>query len=103
MANGATPVATAIAARSSDNGVILNFAEPLDPASVVPEKLAVRAWNYKRSSAYGSGRYTLDGASGTSTAPAASDKGNVAGDDGGDRRPGLIERITRLEKPLAGE
>lgn len=62
---GDTPIVTAIAARSLENGVILNFAEPLDPASIVPEKLAIRAWNYKRSSAYGSGRYTLDGAAGT--------------------------------------
>jgi len=53
---GDTPVVTAIAARSSVDGVILDFATPLDPASVTPEKLTVRAWNYKRSSAYGSGR-----------------------------------------------
>ena len=62
---GDTPVVTAIAARSTEHGVILEFAAPLDPASIAPEKLAVRAWNYKRSSAYGSGRYTLDGAAGT--------------------------------------
>ncbi len=62
---GDTPVATAIAARSLEHGVILDFAAPLDPASVTPEKLTVRAWNYKRSSAYGSGRYTLDGAAGS--------------------------------------
>ena len=65
LRRGDTPVTTAIAARSSADGVIVEFAEPLDPASVVPGKLSVRAWNYQRSSAYGSGRYALDGAAGT--------------------------------------
>ncbi|MEO7412226.1 MAG: DUF6797 domain-containing protein [Opitutaceae bacterium] len=62
---GTTPVTTAINARSISDGVILEFAQPLDPASLRPEKVTARAWNYKRSSAYGSGRYTLDGAAGT--------------------------------------
>ncbi|MEO5959199.1 MAG: DUF6797 domain-containing protein [Opitutaceae bacterium] len=62
---GSTPIAIAVGARSTADGVILDFAEPLDPASIVAEKVSARAWNYKRSSAYGSGRYTLDGAAGT--------------------------------------
>lgn len=65
LRRGTTPVVTAIAARSCVDGVILEFAEPLDAASIAPEKIAARAWNYKRSSAYGSGRYTLEGAAGT--------------------------------------
>ncbi len=64
LRRGDTPVVTAIAARSVADGVILEFAEPLDPASVAPEKLAIRAWNYKRAASYGSARYALDGAAG---------------------------------------
>src|SRR6185436_6685922 len=62
---GATPITTALAARSCADGVVLEFAAPLDPASLGPEKIIARAWNYKRSAAYGSGRYALDGAAGT--------------------------------------
>lgn len=61
---GPTPITTAIAARSCAEGVIIEFAEPLDPASLRPEKLSVRGWNYYRSSAYGSGRYALGAAPG---------------------------------------
>ena len=62
---GTTPITTALAARSSSEGVVLEFATPLDPASVKPEAVHVRGWNYQRSKAYGSGRYTLDGPAGT--------------------------------------
>lgn len=65
LRTGSTPVVTAVGAHSCADGVILEFAEPLDPASLRPEKVTVRAWNYKRSAAYGSGRYALDGAAGT--------------------------------------
>jgi len=61
---GKTEIVTALAARSCEDGVVLEFAAPLDPASLGAEKIAARAWNYKRSSAYGSGRYALDGAAG---------------------------------------
>ncbi len=61
LRRGTTPVTTAVAARSIADGVVLEFAVPLDPASVRSEKISVRAWNYKRSSAYGSGRYTIGG------------------------------------------
>jgi glucose/arabinose dehydrogenase/mono/diheme cytochrome c family protein len=64
LRRGDTPVVTAIAARSTADGVILDFAQPLDPASVGPEKLVVRAWNYKRAASYGSARYALDGTPG---------------------------------------
>ncbi len=66
---GPTPIVTALAARSCADGVLLEFATPLDPESLRPDKVAVRAWNYQRSSAYGSGRYTLDGAAGTTPWP----------------------------------
>lgn len=62
---GTTPITTALAARSSSDGVVLEFASPLDPASVKPESVRVRGWNYQRSKAYGSGRYTLEGSPGT--------------------------------------
>jgi cytochrome c2 len=61
---GKTEIVTALAARSVADGVVLEFATPLDPASLGAEKIVARAWNYKRSSAYGSGRYALDGAAG---------------------------------------
>ncbi len=59
LRRGPTPVATAVAARSVRDGVVLTFAAPLDPASVQPARLTARAWNYRRSAAYGSGRYTV--------------------------------------------
>ena len=62
-----TPISTAVGARSFKEGVILEFGQPLDPASVRPEAVSVRAWNYRRSAEYGSGRYTLDGEPGTVT------------------------------------
>lgn len=65
LRRGDTPIVTALAARSVQDGVVLTFAAPLDPASVTPEKVSVRAWNYQRSKAYGSGRYTLAGPAGT--------------------------------------
>lgn len=62
---GPTPVVTAIGARSMSDGVILEFAEPVDVTSLKPENVVVRAWNYQRSREYGSGRYTLEGPAGT--------------------------------------
>ena len=62
---GSTPVVTAVGARSMAEGVILEFAEPINPSSLAPENIMVRAWNYQRSSEYGSGRYTLEKVPGT--------------------------------------
>ncbi len=62
---GPTPIVTALSAQSTADGVILTFDSPLDPASLGAEKVLARGWNYKRSAAYGSGRYALDGAAGT--------------------------------------
>ena len=61
---GKTEIVTALAARSCADGVVLEFAAPLDPRSLGADKIVARAWNYRRSSAYGSGRYGLDGAAG---------------------------------------
>jgi mono/diheme cytochrome c family protein len=61
---GTSAIVTALAARSCAEGVVLEFASPLDPASLGAEKIIARAWNYQRSSAYGSGRYALDGGAG---------------------------------------
>lgn len=60
-----SPVVTPVAARSNAHGVVLEFARPLDPASVSPAAIGARAWNYRRSAEYGSGYFTLEGAPGT--------------------------------------
>ncbi|MEO7600322.1 MAG: c-type cytochrome, partial [Opitutus sp.] len=62
---GPTPIVTAVGARSLEDGVILDFAQPVDPASLKVENVLVRAWNYHRGPEYGSGRYTLEGPPGT--------------------------------------
>jgi hypothetical protein len=62
---GKSPISTALGARAMRDGVILEFAAPLDPASLTPESVGVRLWNYRRSRAYGSGRFALDGEAGT--------------------------------------
>jgi mono/diheme cytochrome c family protein len=62
---GPAPISTAIGAQSFTDGVILEFATPVDPASLSAKNTIVRAWNYVRSHEYGSGRYTLEGPPGT--------------------------------------
>jgi hypothetical protein len=63
------PMRTAIGGRSGTEGVLLKFDAPLDPASVTPERVGARLWNYVRSKAYGSGRYRIDGEPGTKRWP----------------------------------
>jgi hypothetical protein len=63
------PIGTAVAARSYSDGVVLEFASPLDPASVTSANVRATAWNYLRSKQYGSGRYTLEGKPGTTPWP----------------------------------
>ncbi|HEY0967839.1 MAG TPA: DUF6797 domain-containing protein [Opitutaceae bacterium] len=63
------PMRTATGARSGTEGVLLRFDAPLDPASVTPDKVGARLWNYKRSKDYGSGRYRIDGEPGTKRWP----------------------------------
>lgn len=55
-----SPIVTPVAARSVEHGVVLEFARKLDPASVIPEAVRSRAWNYRRSAEYGSGYYKLE-------------------------------------------
>jgi glucose/arabinose dehydrogenase/cytochrome c2 len=64
MRRNNTPITTPLNARSCADGVILEFETALDPASVGAEKIIAQAWNYKRSSAYGSGRYRKNGEAG---------------------------------------
>ncbi len=63
------PMRTAVGARAGTEGVLLRFDAPLDPASVTPDKVGARVWNYKRSKDYGSGRYRIDGDPGTKRWP----------------------------------
>jgi cytochrome c2 len=53
-----------VEALSFQDGVLLRFATPLDPASVRPEGVLAAVWNYRRSKAYGSGLYKRSGESG---------------------------------------
>lgn len=58
--------------QAGQQGVLLQFAQPLDRASATNVRnYAVRRWNYRRTEQYGSGHFTLDGASGEETLPVA--------------------------------
>jgi len=66
--------------RTARRGILLRFDQPLDPESVrQPQSFAVRRWNYKRTSDYGSANFRLDGETGTDTLPVASAKLSVDG------------------------
>lgn len=56
--------ATPSDARVVSNGVILAFDSPLDAASVKPDAVMAKEWQYKRSGSYGSPRLKRDGATG---------------------------------------
>lgn len=66
---GPTPITTPLSARAVAEGVLLEFATPLDPASLRAEHVNARVWNYRRSAEYGSGRYDLDGEPGAPAWP----------------------------------
>jgi len=68
---GPSPTTTAVSARTVRDGIVLEFAHPLDPASLTPEHVQLRVWNYLRSAAYGSGRYAMDGSPGATRLGAA--------------------------------
>ncbi|MEM0924930.1 MAG: c-type cytochrome, partial [Planctomycetota bacterium] len=56
-------------------GILLRFEQPLSPKSASRrEAYTIRRWNYKRTSAYGSGNYRLDGSPGTETLAVSSVK-----------------------------
>jgi hypothetical protein len=64
LRRGPAPITTALHALSTREGVVLTFAEPLATESVVADGVRIRSWNYRRSAAYGSGRYSRDGSPG---------------------------------------
>ncbi len=64
-----TPITTAVAAQSFAQGVVLEFASDLDRAAIGDATVSAQVWNYVRSPAYGSGRFGLDGAAGTTPWP----------------------------------
>ncbi|MEI6712604.1 MAG: c-type cytochrome [Verrucomicrobiota bacterium] len=59
------PLPFPIKARSCKDGVLLTFANPLDPRSVKPEGIYASEWNYKRSKEYGSPRFNKKGKPGS--------------------------------------
>src|SRR5690606_32544004 len=59
-----SPLASPKDARIVKEGVVLTFDSPLDPASVVPESVEAREWQYRRSGGYGSPRLKRDGTQG---------------------------------------
>lgn len=61
-----------LAARAGTQGVVLTFAAPLDPAVADAARFRVQRWNYRRTSAYGSGNFRLDGLPGRDTLRVAS-------------------------------
>jgi mono/diheme cytochrome c family protein len=64
------PVANPIDARSASNGLLIQFQQPLDPAfSTNLGNFTLQRWNYRRTSAYGSGHYLPEGAPGQEFVP----------------------------------
>lgn len=58
--------------RSSDRGVLLRFAQEVDPAIATSlASYTVDRWNYLRTHNYGSGNYKLDGSPGQESLPVA--------------------------------
>lgn len=58
------PLAAPIDARVVKEGVVISFSAPLDPASVTPDAVQAKEWQYRRSSGYGSPRWTRAGKQG---------------------------------------
>lgn len=58
-------LAAATDARVVKEGVVLHFDQPLDPASVTPDAVQAKEWQYRRSGGYGSPRLKRDGSQGT--------------------------------------
>ena len=62
-------------AQVAKRGILLRFAQPLDPQEAsAPDSYEVRRWNYKRTASYGSPHYKLDETKGTESLPVASVK-----------------------------
>lgn len=58
------PLAAPVDARVVKEGVILSFDAELDPATVIPEAVQAKEWQYKRGGDYGSPRLRRDGKTG---------------------------------------
>lgn len=59
-------------ARAGRQGVVLRFSQPLDAATATePDRYTVARWTYRRTSEYGSGHFTSDGAPGQEILPVA--------------------------------
>ena len=59
------PLASPVEARVVKEGVVLGFDHPLDPASVKPDAVQAKEWQYRRSGGYGSPRLKRDGSQGS--------------------------------------
>lgn len=53
-----------LAAKPFADGILLRFDQPIDPASARAENFSAERWNYKRTPAYGSPHFKLDGSKG---------------------------------------
>jgi mono/diheme cytochrome c family protein len=61
----ARPSTIPSAVHAGQQGILLQFATPLDPATARDAKrYTLESWHYKRTSAYGSGHYKRDGSAG---------------------------------------
>ncbi len=58
------PLAAPVDARVVKEGLIVSFGSELDPASVSPEAVQAKEWQYRRSPGYGSPRFRRDGQQG---------------------------------------
>lgn len=63
------PLAVPVDAKGVKEGVVLTFSAELDPASVKPEKVQAKEWQYRRSATYGSPRLKRDGGTGVDALP----------------------------------
>lgn len=60
------PATYPVEVKGFKEGVLLKFAQPLDPESATnPAHYSLQRWNYQRTSSYGSGYYTRHGDTGT--------------------------------------
>jgi len=69
LRSGSEPLNTPVDARVVKEGVVLSFAAELEAASVKPEAVRAKEWQYRRSSAYGSPRLKRDGQTGADVVP----------------------------------
>jgi mono/diheme cytochrome c family protein len=68
----ALPSTLPLSVRSGMQGVLVQFATPLDRATATdPSRYRLERWNYVRSKEYGSGHFRLDGTPGQETLPLA--------------------------------